>query len=233
MSMSGMERQPSRAAPSTSRLLERAIISRSVEGRTLVKRKSSSPSRNLPRETRARIAWSTDGHREYSEQSINPKKKWTLFLTPHIHLDVGYSDYQAKVAAIHSHVIDEALEMTARHPDFRFSLDGSWPLDQFMKTRTAAQQQRAIAAIRDQQLFVPADYANLLTGFPAAETLIRSLYASANFSRKHGTPFNYATITDVPSYSWSYASVLSSAGISCIARRQQQLSRARAIAREA
>ncbi|HXR76704.1 MAG TPA: polysaccharide lyase family protein [Bryobacteraceae bacterium] len=167
-------------------------------------------------ETHARVAWSTDGHREYSEQSINPKRKWTLFLAPHIHLDVGYSDYQAKVAAIHSHVIDEALEMTARHPDFRFSLDGSWPLDQFMKTRTAAQQQRAIAAIRDQQLFVPADYANLLTGFPAAETLIRSLYASANFSRKHGTPFNYATITDVPSYSWSYASVLASAGIQAL-----------------
>ena len=29
----------------------------------------------------------------------------------------------------------------------------------------------------------------------------------------HGTPFNYANITDVPSYSWSYASILASAGI--------------------
>ena len=59
----------------------------------------------------------------------------------------------------------------------------------------------------------PANYANLLTGFPTAETLIRSFYASANFSRTHGTPFDYATITDVPSYSWSYASILASAGI--------------------
>ncbi|HZY64188.1 MAG TPA: glycoside hydrolase family 38 C-terminal domain-containing protein, partial [Edaphobacter sp.] len=82
-----------------------------------------------------------------------------------------------------------------------------------MKTHTVAEQQRAIEAIRKQQLYVPAEYANLLTGFPAAETLIRSLYPSANFSREHGTPFNYANITDVPSYSWSYASVLASAGI--------------------
>ena len=59
----------------------------------------------------------------------------------------------------------------------------------------------------------PAQSANLLTGFPTAETLIRSLYPSANFSRMHGTPFNYANITDVPSYSWSYASILASAGI--------------------
>ncbi len=64
---------------------------------------------------------------------------------------------------------------------------------------------------------IPAQYANLLTGIPTAETLIRSLYPSANFSRKYGTPFDYANITDVPSYSWSYASILASAGIPYLA----------------
>ena len=167
----------------------------------------------FPAKTRAQLAWTADGHRQHSEEWIDPQKKWTLFLVPHIHLDIGYTDYQAKVAAIHSRVIDEAMELTTQHPDFRFSLDGEWPLEQFLKTRTPAQQQRAITAIQKQELFVPANYANLLTGFPTAETLIRSLYASANFSRTHGTPFDYATITDVPSYSWSYASILASAGI--------------------
>ena len=167
----------------------------------------------FPAGTKARLRWSVGGRGEHAEKSIDPMKKWTLYLVPHIHLDVGYSDYQAKIAAIHSHVIDEAMEMMARHPDYRFSLDGSWPLEQFMKTRTPEQRERAVEAIKQQKLFVPADYANLLTGFPTTETLIRSLYPSANFSREHGTPFNYATITDVPSYSWSYASVLASAGV--------------------
>ncbi len=53
----------------------------------------------------------------------------------------------------------------------------------------------------------------MLTGIASTETLIRSLYPSANFSRKYGTPLDYANITDVPSYSWSYASVLAAAGI--------------------
>ncbi|MGB0122314.1 MAG: polysaccharide lyase family protein [Silvibacterium sp.] len=167
----------------------------------------------FPANTRAQLTWDVNGHRERGEQMVDPQKKWTLLLVPHIHLDVGYSDYQAKVATVQSHAIDEALEMMEKHPDFRFSTDGAWPLEQFMKTRTSAQQQRAITAMQKQQLLIPADYANLLTGFPSAETLIRSLYASANFSREHGTPFNYATITDVPSYSWSYASILASAGI--------------------
>lgn len=160
--------------------------------------------------TKAEVRW---GRGKRYQTTLTPQKKWTLYLVPHIHLDIGYSDYQAKVAAIHSHVIDEAMEMTAAHPDFRFSLDGFWPLQQFLETRTPAQRQHAITAMRDQQLFVPANYANLLTGFPTAETLLRSLYPSANFSREHDTPFNYATITDVPSWSWSYASILASAGV--------------------
>lgn len=167
----------------------------------------------FPAQTEAQIAWNVSGNAQHRKQSINPQKKWTLFIVPHIHLDVGYSDYQAKVAAIQSRVIDEAMDMTAQHPDFRFSLDAEWPLEQFLKTRAPSDRGRAITSIQKQQLFVPAQYANLLTGFPTAETLIRSLYASANFSRIHGTPFNYANITDVPSFSWSYASILSSAGI--------------------
>ena len=167
----------------------------------------------FPAQTQAQLRWNVAGRTQHKEQLIDPEKKWTLFLVPHIHLDVGYSDYQGKVAAIQSRVIDEAMDLSAQHPDFRFSMDGEWDLTQFLKTRTPAERQRAIAAMQKQQLFIPAQYANLLTGFPTAETLVRSLYGSANFSREHGTPFNYANITDVPSYSWSYASILAAAGI--------------------
>jgi alpha-mannosidase len=161
----------------------------------------------------AQVSWEVAGRRSKAEQTVAPQKKWTLYLVPHIHVDVGYSDYQAKVAAIQAHAIDEAIEMIAKHPEFRYSLDGEWDLAQFLATRTPAQQQRALADIEAQKIFVPAQYANLLTGFPTAETLIRSLYPSADFSREHHTPFDYANITDVPSYSWSYASILAAAGI--------------------
>lgn len=167
----------------------------------------------FPAKTRAQLTWNSAGRRQHKEQSIDPGKKWTIFMVPHIHLDVGYTDYQAKVAAIQSRVIDEAMDLTAQHPDFRFSIDGYWDAEQFLKTRTPQEQERMISAVQKQQLFVPAQYASLLTGFPTAETLIRSLYDSANFSRLHNTPFNYANITDVPSFSWSYASILASSGI--------------------
>lgn len=152
-------------------------------------------------------------HQYRISQIIDPQRKWTLFLVPHVHLDVGFTDYQAKVTSIQSRIIDEAMALSDKHPGFRFSLDGEWPLEKFLETRNLTERHRVIAAIQKQQLFVPAQYANLLTGYPTAETLIRSLYPSANFSRLHHTPFNYANITDVPSYSWSYASILAAAGI--------------------
>lgn len=167
----------------------------------------------FPAHTQAGLAIQLDGHTTHSAEMLQPQKKWTLFLVPHVHLDVGYSDYQAKVSAIQSRILDEAMDLTAKHPEFRFSTDGYWNLEQYLKTRTPEEQQRVFRAIQRKQLFIPAQTANLLTGFPTAETLIRSLYPSANFSRVHGTPFNYANITDVPSYSWSYASILASAGI--------------------
>ncbi|MDE3199590.1 MAG: hypothetical protein KGN79_01615 [Acidobacteriota bacterium] len=164
--------------------------------------------------TRAQINVAAGGgHSARLIQPISPQKKWTLYLVPHVHLDVGYSDYQAKVSAIQSRILDEAIDLADKHPGFHFSTDGEWNLDQFMHSRTPAEQQRILQAIKDQKIYIPAQSSNVLTGFPTAETLIRSLYPSADFSRIHGTPFNYANITDVPSYSWSYASILSAAGI--------------------
>ncbi|MGC9225506.1 MAG: polysaccharide lyase family protein, partial [Terracidiphilus sp.] len=162
---------------------------------------------------RATVRVNVNGHATYAQETLQPQKKWTLFLVPHVHLDIGYTDYQAKVAAIQSRILDEAMDLAEKHPDFRFSTDGDWNLEQFLKTRTPAEKERIVGAIREQKIFVPAQSSNLLTGFPTAETLIRSLYPSADFSRTHGTPFNYANITDVPSYSWSYASILAAAGI--------------------
>lgn len=159
------------------------------------------------------LEWKAGDKKYSADQKITPQKKWTLYLVPHIHLDVGYSDYQPKVAAVQARAIDEGMDFAERVPGFKFSVDGSWALDQFMQTRSAADQQRAISAMKKDQLFVPAQYADLLTGFPTAETLIRSLYFSANFSREQETPFNYANVTDVPTYSWSYPSVLAAAGI--------------------
>ncbi len=58
--------------------------------------------------TEATLTVGINGREQHFKQTISPAKKWTVFVVPDIHVDVGYSDFQAKVAAIQSRTIGEA-----------------------------------------------------------------------------------------------------------------------------
>lgn len=164
-------------------------------------------------DTQGKVTVEINGHRRGFSQDLTPGKKWTFFVVPNEHLDLGYTDYQAKVAEVHARVLDEAMDLIGKYPDFRYSVDGYWEIQQFLDGRTAGEKEKLEKMIAEHKIFIPAQYASVLTGFPTAETLIRSLYPSYQFAREHNTPFDYASITDVPSYTWSYASILAAAGL--------------------
>ena len=163
--------------------------------------------------TKGEVAVSLGGHSRRFPVVLDPAKKWNIFVVPHTHLDVGYTDYQAKVAEAQSRTLDEAIQMIHDHPDFRFSTDAYWCVRQFLAGRSEEQQKQLFQMVKDKKIFVPTVEANLLTGFPSLETLLRSLYPAFQFHQKHGGDADYADITDVPSYSWSYASVMAAAGL--------------------
>ncbi len=167
----------------------------------------------LTGETTATVTLHVNGKIHKSEVALEPMRKWTLFVVPHAHLDIGFTDYQAKVAEVHNRNIDKLLEEIQQSPEMRFSLDGSWIVQQYRATRSAGAQDEFFKLVRDGKIAIPVQIANLLTGYPSLEELIRSTDYSSWLHRKLGVPFDYANITDVPSYSWSYASVLSALGV--------------------
>jgi alpha-mannosidase len=144
---------------------------------------------------------------------FQPARQWTIDFVPHAHLDIGYTDFQPKVAEVHSRNIDKLLSDLPQHPDMRFNLDGSWIVQNYMATRTAAAQKQFFDLVRNGRIGVPAQYANLLTGYASLEELIRSTDFSYSLHRSEGIPFDYANITDVPSQTWSYPSVLNALGV--------------------
>lgn len=144
---------------------------------------------------------------------LSPAKKWKIFVVPHEHLDIGYTDYPPKVAEVQSRAIDEAIEMIHQHPDFRYTLDGYWVAQQFMSSRSESQQQEFLRLVGEKKIFVPAQYASYFTGLANVEYLLRSFYDSYKFDREHGGSFDAANLTDIPSHSWSYPSVMAAAGL--------------------
>jgi alpha-mannosidase len=168
-------------------------------------------------QTPALISIRANGKRDRFRTVLNPERKWSIFLVPHLHLDIGYTDYQAKVAELQSRNIDKLLDFMPQNPEMRFSLDGSWVVQNYLSSRNEDEKKKFLDYVREGKVSVPAEYANLLTGYASLEELIRSLSYTHELHRAEGIPFDYANITDVPSVTWSYPSVLKAAGINYFA----------------
>ncbi|MBS1816099.1 MAG: hypothetical protein JSS87_14605 [Acidobacteria bacterium] len=165
---------------------------------------------------KAHLLIKTDNHKDFI-LTLQPARKWKLFVVPHTHLDIGYTDYQGKVAEVQARALQDSIHLIRQHPDFRFSTDGSWNVEQFLESRSPELQRELMDTVKSGKIGVPATYANLLTGYASLETLYRSLYYSKSLAREYGIPFNYAAITDVPSYTGAYPSILAKAGIRYLA----------------
>jgi hypothetical protein len=149
-----------------------------------------------------------------AEVNIEPAKKWTIDLIPHEHLDVGFTDYPAKVAELHSQSIDQAMDLIRRTPNFRWTLDGSWVADQYLNGRSSEARQQFFERVRDGSIVIPPEFANQHTGNASWEGLARSLYGQHRLVDEYKLPAaDAAQIVDVPAYTWSYASLLHDAGI--------------------
>lgn len=144
---------------------------------------------------------------------LTAAKRWTMFIIPHEHLDIGFTDYPAAVAELHSRSIDDAIALQARIPDFHWTLDGFWPVEQYLAGRSQEKQRQFTEHLRAGTVLVPLEYSNQHTGTASLEGLARSFYPSHFFAKNHGFAIGWAQDVDVPSYSWSYASLLHDAGM--------------------
>lgn len=147
------------------------------------------------------------------EVEVRPSRKWTLHLMPHVHLDVGYTDYQAKVLELHSRNLDRAVDLIAATPDYRFAVDGSFVLDQYLQTRAPEQVERVLSALGSGSLSVNAFGLLFLSGLATLEECYRSAYGAAGLQAAHAVPVTYANLTDVPSYTGALPGMLRDMGI--------------------
>ncbi len=146
--------------------------------------------------------------------TVEPAKKWTIALIPHEHLDVGFTDYPAKVAELHSQSIDQAMALIEKTPDFRWTLDGSWVADQYLNGRSQEAREQFFEHVLAGTIVIPPEFANQHTGNASWEALARSLYGQHTLAREDKLPVaDAAHIVDVPAYTWGYASLLHDAGI--------------------
>lgn len=151
--------------------------------------------------------------RPFRTFDLHPARRWTLRLIPHVHLDLGFTDLQGKVLDLHCRNIDQALDEFDRNPSFRFSVDGSYIVEEYAKTRSPDQVTRLHRAITNGRLGINALHSNPLSGLLTLEEIIHSTDYALTLPIPEEPFGRYANITDVPTHNRAIATVLSKRGI--------------------
>jgi len=160
----------------------------------------------------------TGGFSKKYKVSLEPVKEITLYLIPHSHVDIGYTDLQPEVEKKQWQNIDRAIKLSrisSQNPEgsvFKWNVEVLWAVKSYLETfpekRTAF-----IDAVKKGWIGLDALYANLLTGLCRPEELYESLRFSNKLERETGIHIEDAMISDVPGYTWGLMQAFADNGI--------------------
>jgi hypothetical protein len=151
--------------------------------------------------------------------TIAPARKFTVYLLPHSHVDIGYTHVQADVERRQWENIETAMDIcqkTAAYPAgsrFKWNSEVLWAVESYLRKAPPEKQQRLIEAIRAGQVELDALYGNELTGLCRPEELLRLMQWGTMLGRRCGVPIESAMISDVPGYTWGTVSAMAQAGV--------------------
>jgi hypothetical protein len=153
------------------------------------------------------------------EITLKPVRKWVLYLLPHSHVDIGYTQLQADVEKKQWSNIDAALDLihkSAHYPPearFKWNAEVLWAMDAYLRKAPPEKQQRLVEAIRAGDVELDALYGNELTGLCRPEELLRLMQWGDRLGRRCGVKVDSAMISDVPGYTWGIVPALNQAGV--------------------
>lgn len=149
--------------------------------------------------------------------TLEPVRRWNISFIQHAHTDIGYTRSQTEILAEHLRYIDYALDYcdaTDHYPEnaqFRWTCEASWPVDEYLKCRPAAQVERLMRRIREGRIEVTGMYFNF-DELPDEQILAASLQAAGRI-REAGMPVKVAMQNDVNGIGWCLNDYFSSLGV--------------------
>jgi len=150
---------------------------------------------------------------------LEPVRKVLVYVLPHSHHDLGYTDMQSDVEEKQIKNITlgmELAEKTAGYPEgsrFVWNLEVLWGADLYMRRRSQAEKDAFIAAVKKGWVSINGMYANELTGLCRPEELVQLFRYGTELGKTCGVQVDSAMISDVPGYTWGTVSAMAQAGI--------------------
>ncbi len=163
--------------------------------------------------TKAEVSITVGNKTETAVCELKPQRHWRIYVQASSHVDIGYTNFQERVAELHNNNMTTALELCKQYPDFKWNTEVAWVQDNYLSMMPADKKADFIKYARTGQIGCQAIYGNMLTGICSHESLIRDLYYARNMSREYGIPYDIAMSSDVPTQVWTLPTILAGAGI--------------------
>ncbi len=150
---------------------------------------------------------------------ILPVRHWKVYLIPHSHVDIGYTDLQANVRKKHISNLLTALDLirsSGHNPvgsRFKWNLEVIWPFNTYLPTAPAAVRNQVETDLRAGSLGLDGFYGNLLTGLCTSDELLHAFDDGLVIASREGVPLTAGMQDDVPGNTWGNVSALAQAGI--------------------
>jgi hypothetical protein len=151
--------------------------------------------------------------------TVPAMRQWTVYIYPHSHVDIGYTNTQENVEILHKRNIEEGIklaEATKDYPEgsrYRWNPEVTWPLERYWQTATPAQKESVVNAIKKGWLCVDASYLNTNTSACSDEELFQLFRFSREMEKLTGVPSKTIQQMDIPGMSWGLVPVMQQQGI--------------------
>jgi hypothetical protein len=167
--------------------------------------------RGMDREQAARLTQFGAAHAPSLPGIVSSIKR--VYMVTHAHLDIGFTKPPEVVAGQYKTIIDAQVNFAKTRPDYRWTVEETWQLEQWMKRSTPAQISEFASLENAGQIRVAAGHSTLHSAKAGAGDMSRLLWNAARYRNAYG--FNIETLyhDDVPGVNWAYPQVLAKSGV--------------------
>ena len=154
-----------------------------------------------------------------SQGWVKPTGHKTIYILPHSHTDIGYTDIQTSIEEKQVENLREGIRFareTADYPEgagFVWNVEVSWAADLYLNRLGEKEQEQFFDAVTKGWISINGMYLNELTGLCRPEELLRLFRYSTQLAGETGIPVDAAMISDVPGYTWGTVTAMAQAGI--------------------
>ena len=172
----------------------------------------------ITRPTKAVFTLDVGGRTISLEQTLVPQRKWTVYLLPHTHTDIGYTALQTRGLKNQCRYLVDVIRIcreTDGYPDgsrFKWNIEAGWSLDHFLRSSPASAAEELVRLIKEGRVELSAWYLQLTDLF-GHEALIRALYFSRSVARRYGFETRSAMNNDVTGFSWAVPQLFRRSGV--------------------